>query len=203
MGSPQRRRRIFLVADFGGHSAGEILFESESVWRHYQESREQRQKAAANLGGGTLTSGTGADIVCLMDQGGQRMMCTGTLSVHFWHTVQAHRPLSWRAVRANAEIGIAVLSDHYSSGRDGRRITSRSCLTITDRTPHSGPVKVAQTITPHWDDGGNNTPLAVHGEPCRIAGNVINRQDKTGEWLRLSAGVSYTLTTETAPCVYG
>lgn len=43
-GVPQRRRRIFLIADFGGHSAGEILFESESVWRHYQESREQRKK---------------------------------------------------------------------------------------------------------------------------------------------------------------
>ena len=48
-GVPQRRRRIFLVADFGGHSAGEILFESESVWRHYQESREQRKKAAVDL----------------------------------------------------------------------------------------------------------------------------------------------------------
>ena len=48
-GVPQRRRRIFLIADFGGHSAGEILFESESVWRHYQESREQRKKAAVDL----------------------------------------------------------------------------------------------------------------------------------------------------------
>lgn len=48
-GSPQRRRRIFLIADFGGHSAGEILFESESVWRHYQESREQRKKLPSIL----------------------------------------------------------------------------------------------------------------------------------------------------------
>ena len=32
-GVPQRRRRIFLVADFGGYSAGEILFESQGVWR--------------------------------------------------------------------------------------------------------------------------------------------------------------------------
>lgn len=85
-GVPQRRRRIFLVADFGGHSAGEILFESESVWRHYQESREQREKAAADLGGGTFDAGTGADIVCLMDQGGQRMdvyrNLIGTLLAH-------------------------------------------------------------------------------------------------------------------------
>ncbi len=30
-GVPQRRRRIYLVADFGGHTAPEILFEQESV----------------------------------------------------------------------------------------------------------------------------------------------------------------------------
>jgi DNA (cytosine-5)-methyltransferase 1 len=29
-GIPQRRKRIFLVADFGGFTAGEILFESQS-----------------------------------------------------------------------------------------------------------------------------------------------------------------------------
>jgi DNA (cytosine-5)-methyltransferase 1 len=29
-GVPQRRKRIFLVADFGGLTAGEILFESQS-----------------------------------------------------------------------------------------------------------------------------------------------------------------------------
>ncbi len=43
-GVPQRRRRIFLVADFGGYSAGEILFESQGVWRHYQENKASREK---------------------------------------------------------------------------------------------------------------------------------------------------------------
>ena len=56
------------------------------MWRHYQESREQREKAAADLGGGTFDAGTGADIVCLMDQGGQRMdvyrNLIGTLLAH-------------------------------------------------------------------------------------------------------------------------
>lgn len=36
-GVPQRRRRIFLVADLGGHSAGEILFEREGVSWHHSE----------------------------------------------------------------------------------------------------------------------------------------------------------------------
>lgn len=38
-GVPQRRRRISVVADFGGDTAGEILFERKSVSRHPAESR--------------------------------------------------------------------------------------------------------------------------------------------------------------------
>lgn len=37
-GVPQRRRRISVVADFGGDTAGEILFERKSVSRHLAES---------------------------------------------------------------------------------------------------------------------------------------------------------------------
>lgn len=48
-GVPQRRRRIFLVADFGGHSAGEILFESDRVWRHYQKVKEERKRIAGDF----------------------------------------------------------------------------------------------------------------------------------------------------------
>lgn len=43
---PQRRKRISLVADFGGKSAPEILFERHSGARHSQQSREARQDSA-------------------------------------------------------------------------------------------------------------------------------------------------------------
>ena len=39
-GVPQRRKRIYLVADFGGTSAPEILFEREGLQRNFKESRE-------------------------------------------------------------------------------------------------------------------------------------------------------------------
>ena len=42
-GIPQRRRRIALVADFGGQSAAEILFESKSVSGNNRESNQERK----------------------------------------------------------------------------------------------------------------------------------------------------------------
>ena len=42
-GVPQRRRRIALVADFGGGCAQEILFEHKSLRRHSEESRTERK----------------------------------------------------------------------------------------------------------------------------------------------------------------
>ena len=55
-GVPQRRRRIALVADFGGHSAHEILFVRKSLHGHSQPSQPQR-KATAQY----VTRGIGAD----------------------------------------------------------------------------------------------------------------------------------------------
>ena len=51
-GVPQRRRRIFLVADFGGGSAGEILFERESVRWDSSESGEAGEGLAAGVESG-------------------------------------------------------------------------------------------------------------------------------------------------------
>ena len=42
-GVPQRRERVAIVADFGGLSAGEILFESESLQGNPNESGEARK----------------------------------------------------------------------------------------------------------------------------------------------------------------
>lgn len=51
-GVPQRRRRISIVADFGGDTAGEILFERKSVPGHLAESGAAREEAAGGFGAG-------------------------------------------------------------------------------------------------------------------------------------------------------
>lgn len=60
-GVPQRRKRIYLVADFAGGCAGEILFERKSLFRDTAQGREAREETPGSaaqgidpaVGGGT------------------------------------------------------------------------------------------------------------------------------------------------------
>lgn len=54
-GVPQRRRRIYLVADFRGGRAGEILFEREGVRGYFAQGRTPWQTAAGNVESGIGT----------------------------------------------------------------------------------------------------------------------------------------------------
>lgn len=51
-GVPQRRRRIYLVADFRGQRAGKILFEREGLRGHSAQSGTQGQEIAGDVGNG-------------------------------------------------------------------------------------------------------------------------------------------------------
>jgi DNA (cytosine-5)-methyltransferase 1 len=69
-GVPQRRRRIYLVADFRGQRAGEILFKSESHLGRFETRGETRQKTTANTANGAEIS-IGADGKALNPHDGQ------------------------------------------------------------------------------------------------------------------------------------
>lgn len=56
-GVPQRRRRIFLICDFRGECAGEILFERQGLPGHPAEGRKAGQEVARSAGDGTETAG--------------------------------------------------------------------------------------------------------------------------------------------------
>ena len=63
-GVPQRRRRIALIADFGGCTAGEILFNRKGVSRDSEPCGETREDAAAGS-----ESGAGDSVWCLQGNG--------------------------------------------------------------------------------------------------------------------------------------
>ena len=71
-GVPQRRRRIFLITDFTGQCAAEILSEQQGLSGHLAESGEAGQEVAAGVGAGAnkqsstayvVVRGFGGDIV--------------------------------------------------------------------------------------------------------------------------------------------
>ena len=58
-GVPQRRKRIYLVADFDSGSAGEILFKSEGLSGYSAESFRAWQRTASNFGASSAETGIG------------------------------------------------------------------------------------------------------------------------------------------------
>ena len=66
-GVPQRRRRIFLVADFAGTSARQILFDQKSLSRDIRPSKEKEERNPRTL------KNRFNQAICLNDQGGERM----------------------------------------------------------------------------------------------------------------------------------
>ena len=70
-GTAQRRRRLFLVADFRGKRAGEILFVPKSLRGYFEAGGTPRQGIAAFTASGA--GAAGAVIEILNDQGGDSM----------------------------------------------------------------------------------------------------------------------------------
>ena len=76
-GVPQRRKRIYLVADFADWCAGKILFESEGLSGYSKESIQSWQSSASAFGEGTQDAGIGL----MFENHGQDARYTGPLDV--------------------------------------------------------------------------------------------------------------------------
>lgn len=62
-GVPQRRRRIYLVADFAGQRAGKILFEREGLRGDFAPGAAARERVAAETAGGAGGSNQPAEVI--------------------------------------------------------------------------------------------------------------------------------------------
>src|SRR5690606_29179531 len=89
-GVPQRRRRIYLVADFAGRCAAEILFESEGMPRNIAPSGSPWQRTAGNAK--NCTRKTGNSITCLNDQGGRVMSVSKDITATLRAEEHGHQP---------------------------------------------------------------------------------------------------------------
>ena len=82
-GVPQRRRRIFLVADFADECAGEILFESQGLPGYPSQSREKGQGTSRDSSDsiGRTSERENECVIYAIDQQGGKGMANYTLDV--------------------------------------------------------------------------------------------------------------------------
>ena len=113
-GVPQRRKRIALVADFGGQSAAEILFERKGVRGDFEPGEQTGQAAAASFGNGVEAAGAisfqeragkpggGKGILIQAEHVGA--LCSGSVQSVFrktGHPVNAEAGQGWEDARVN------------------------------------------------------------------------------------------------------
>ena len=164
-GVPQRRKRIYLVADFAGGSAGKILFESEGVSGYSAEGFRAWQGAAGGAAEGTGASGG----ICLNDQGGQRMDVTD--EVTYTLRAEAHHPpcvlesAGFCTEHSAKARGIGYEEETSPTLRAG---TVPAAVALYENhsqdTRYTGPLDTAPTVNATYGMGGNNQPFVVEPE---------------------------------------
>ena len=166
-GVPQRRKRIYLVADFADHGAPKILFESEGVSGYSAESFRAWQRAASGAEGSTGTAGC-CGRICLNDQGGERMDVTEEVT----STLQAeahHPPCVLESAGFCTEHSANARSIGYEEERSPTlRAGVVPAAIALENHPTDSRVKIArdgkvQTLTSRCGTGGGNVPLVLDG----------------------------------------
>lgn len=160
-GVPQRRKRIFLIADLDGGSAGKILFESESVPWHTPPGFHEGQEATGDIGEGTDTSGK----LCLNDQGGGRMDVTNDVTATLRARANNHVPCVMRSAgfcteHSSKSRGIGYEEETSPTLRAGV-VPAAMFENHSQDTRYTGPIDVAQTVSATYGMGGNNQPFVV------------------------------------------
>lgn len=147
-GVPQRRRRIYLVADFRGQRAGEILLKPEGLRRNSAQSGTHGQETArcAKNSVGTAIGGVDRYNQSFLPGLAQTLRASG--GGDCIPTVLA--PV------ANAGDNRLAIVQPISDG---------GCSTLFENhrrdCRYKGPPKVAPTVTATYGMGGNNTPFVV------------------------------------------
>ena len=160
-GVPQRRKRIYLVADFAGGSAGKILFESEGVSGYTPQGFRPWQGAA-----GAFEESAGATgCVCLNDQGGGRMDVTEDVAATLRAENHGHPPCVMGAAGFCTEHsaqarGIGYEEETSPTLRAGT-VPAAVYENHSQDTRYTGPLETAPTVNATYGMGGNNQPFVV------------------------------------------
>lgn len=156
-GVPQRRKRIYLVADFAGGSAGKILFESEGLSGYSAESFRSWQRTA-----GSVADYTGTASLCLNDQGGQRMNLTDALRAESHHPPYVLESAGFCTEHSSKSRNIGYEEETSPTLRTG----VVPAAVVLENHPADSRISFSkdntvQTLTSRMGTGGGNIPLVM------------------------------------------
>ena len=191
-GVPQRRKRIFLVADFADQSAPKVLFESEGVSRYSAESFRAWQRAATCVESSTGKAG-GTGRICLNDQVGERMDVTEEVT----STLRAeahHPPCVLEAAGFCTEHSANARSIGYEEERSPTlRAGVVPAAIALENHPADSRVKISedgkvQTLTSRCGTGGGNVPLVMDGVEKSVESPVKDVENSPAVTLKIRSG---------------
>lgn len=205
-GVPQRRKRIFLVADFDSECAGKILFESEGLSGYSAEGFQAWQRAAAAAESGSGTAGA----VCLNDQGGQSIEISNDITGTLRAETHGHPPCVLESVvyenhsqdtRYTGPLEVApTVSSTYGMGGNNQPFVVENTRCFDVRFTSDGTKNARhncyETDTSRTIDTSGNSPDSNQGGVAVVAvqGSMIGRADKNGpQGSGINEDVSFTL----------
>ncbi|HHV13013.1 MAG TPA: cytosine methyltransferase [Clostridiales bacterium] len=156
-------------------------------------------------------------VLCLNDQGGNRMDVTENITATLRAQMDGHPPLVLGSQQGGAEICEnlcpTITSAAGTSGNNQPVLFENHGID----SRYTGPHAVAPTMSARYGTGGNNVPLisqpaVLSEDECAelssaesycIAGNIIDRQDHNGgNGMGFQPNISYTLNTADRHCVF-
>ncbi len=157
-GVPQRRRRIFLVADFAGGCAGEILFEQKGMSRNYTPSGSPWKRTAGDVK--DCSGKTGSSI---NNQDGNVM-----------------------SFEPGAVSRIGGHTDENISGTIRASMGDNQTAVVIENHPTDSRIKLSednkvQTLTSRMGTGGGNVPLVMNERQyaLTVGENIANTLTST------------------------
>lgn len=221
-GVPQRRKRIYLVADFAGERAGKILFERESVRGNSSESGEARKGIAPGTESGAGTAGEciSAGGFCTEHSADSRGIGYGkeespTLRAGVVPGVAIEYNPSDCRLKVKEDGICQTLTARCGTGGNNVPLTigeptvygicSDQSHSMLSDNPHSG---IYEAETSRTLDCNGCSPVCNQGgmavvETYAIQGNMIGREEKNGpQGDGINREVAFTLDTVDRHAVY-
>ena len=177
---PQRRARIYLVGDFAGASAGEVLFKSEGVSGYTPQGFRPRQGTAGSAEEGAGEAGgwpdAGSGRYCLNPQGCSGVTVTEEQTGTLVAQDHGHHPAVLQSAGFSTEHSAQSRSIGYEEEKSPtlRAGVVPAALSIENH-PTDGRVRIreddkCQTLCERAGTGGGNVPLVAEPVTMKIRG---------------------------------